>query len=96
MNELQRAILREHEAVSRGERGAKARLEELQRQFRTGRHLVERPGGTARLTEPGTMASPRRVKHQTQRKRRRASSRTQDAPPYWQLGNQRHESWRLR
>lgn len=93
MNELQQAILREHDAAARGEPGSRKRLAELQRQFRTGRHLVERPGGTARLTEPGTMASLRRVK--PQRKIRRALSRTQNTP-YWLLGDEGRESWRLR
>lgn len=97
MTELQRAILREHSAVSRGEPGAKARLEELQRQYREGRHEIIRPDGTARLVGPvanATSLLPRRAKQQVQRKRRRAISRTQD-PPYWQLGNEGHESWRL-
>ena len=98
MNSLQHEILRAHADVARGERAAMARLEELQRQYRTGGHLIERPGGSARLvgSSAATSLRPRRVKQQAQRKTSRAISRTRDTPPYWQLGNDGRESWRLR
>jgi hypothetical protein len=41
VNELQRAILREHDAAARGEPGSRKRLAELQRQYREGRHLID-------------------------------------------------------
>ena len=94
MNSLQHEILRAHADAARGERGAKARLQELQRQFREGRHLIDRypDGATATLIEPGTVTSLR-----LRRKPPRAVARSQGTPslrPYWQLTER--ESWRLR
>jgi hypothetical protein len=89
VNELQRAMLREHDAVSRGEPGSRKRLAKLQRQYREGRHLIERypAGATATLIEsrPVTSLRPRQEP-------RRAVARSQDTPPrrpYWQLGEPR-------
>jgi hypothetical protein len=101
---LQTEIFRTHDAVQRGERGAKARLEELQRQYREGRYLIERypVDATATLIEPGSSSSPRRrrVKQQAQVERDSSMPPTASRPrgrrPHWQLGNDGYESWRLR
>lgn len=91
MNQLQQAILRAHDSVSRGERGAKQRLERLQAEYRSGGHLVERPGGSCSLAGHVEQAP-------TRRKPRRAVSRAQDTSqkPYWQLREPEPEPWRLR
>ena len=91
MTTLQQRILEAHGEVARSVPGARARLAELQRQFREGRHLVDRfpRGATATLAEPGTATSlPRR-------KPRRAVARSQ-APqrPAWQLREVPY--WKLR
>jgi hypothetical protein len=68
VNELRNEIMRTHAAVARGERGAKARLERLQAEYRTSGATIERPGGSATLIEsrPVTSLRPRRVKQQAQ------------------------------
>jgi hypothetical protein len=62
MNSLKEKILRTHADVARGERGARARLEDLQRQYREGRHLIERypAGATCELIEGGSASSRQR------------------------------------
>ena len=96
--ELRTEILRAHQQVADGVQGARSKLERLQAEYRSSGHLIERPGGSATLIEPRPVTSlrPRPVKQQAQRKTRRAISRAQDTPPYWQLGNDGSESWRLR
>jgi len=61
--QLRSEILQTHAALSRGEPGAKRRLEQLQHEFRTGGHSIERVGGTCALIERGagtaTISPPR-------------------------------------
>lgn len=64
---LKQEIMRAHADVARGERGAKARLERLQAEYRTSGAMIERPGGSAMLIERGRVTRlPRRVKQQAQ------------------------------
>lgn len=77
MNSLKQEIMRTHAAVARGERGAKAKLERLQAEYRTSGATIERPGGSAVLTEsrPVTSLRPRRVKQKAQVDRARPFDR---------------------
>ena len=55
MNALQQEILRCHDAVRRGEAGARRKLERLQAAYRTSGSTIDRPGGSARLIESATV-----------------------------------------
>jgi hypothetical protein len=97
VNSLQQEILRAHSAVSRGERGAERELKRLQAEYRTSGHLIERPGGTARLIEsPAAATVTAHPLSQEVTPRHRRSRDTQPQKPYWQLGNEGRESWRWR
>lgn len=92
MTELQRAILDQHRAVARGERGAETRLRELQAQFRAGGTFVRYPPGATIRIGPSTAAS----QHLRRKPRRGVEAISGPLRPYWQLGDDRQESWRLR
>lgn len=92
MNQLQTEILRAHDAVSRGERGARARLEELQARFRAGGYLIERPAGPPTLGRPVAPIRRRRKPGRARIERSDASSGASQRPawqlrevPYWKL-----------
>jgi hypothetical protein len=95
VNDLQREILRTHESAKRGNRGAKARLKELQRLYREGGHSIERfpAGATCELIEPGASVSRPRLTL-VDRTRRRPPERS--SRPSWMLTEPKPESWRLR
>jgi hypothetical protein len=82
VNSLQTEILRTHEEVKSGSPGARERLHELQRQYREGRHLIERVGGSCQLIDRG--ASPKAARISTPGPKR----------PSWQLGDKEELSYR--
>jgi hypothetical protein len=82
-----------HEAVKRGDPGARETLFELQRQYRMGQfEIVRTPrGATAQLVETHPRRSSAKRAPQPKPKRKRRSTEPSQRPSWW-LGED--ESWR--
>jgi hypothetical protein len=89
--QLQTAILRAHQEVKSGSHGARKKLERLQAEYRSGRHEIVRDGGTCRLIERDSSLTPPTMSRPRRRPPERSARR-----PYWLLGDDHRESWRLR
>lgn len=88
---LQTEIMRAHEAVKSGSPGAREKLLRLQAEYRSGRHEIIRDGGSCQLIERDSSLTPPTMSRPRRRPPERSARR-----PYWLLGDDHRESWRLR